>query len=160
MLLQKLEELVNEYLELKRATKRWPVPYIEVDANHINEIVRKSFPNVKILWHDLKYRKTTIEEWKKIIVYDLIDLRNWIRDYFDCDKFARYYFAMLPHLFGLNTIGYVLNYTGRHAFNLIITCESAYIFEPQTDQLWTKETLPKTQEYQFYYKVDGEVLLI
>ena len=65
-------------------------------------------------------------------------LQKYRKDYFDCDKFARLFWARFPLLFGVNSTGIFLNYAGRHAFNMALVQTgkgglAVRIVEPQSD---------------------------
>ena len=80
-------------------------------------------------------------------------------NYFDCDKFARLFWARVPLDTGLNSVGLMLNFAGRHAYNVAFVQDGdsgvkVVTIEPQQD------TEVVTGSSQPYTLVPGEYRVI
>lgn len=116
----------------------WLIPVGEQTL--INAV--KSIPNIdKNFWLRLdgRYYTVDIDDFKKIIKWDWTDNKKYLYDLFDCDKFAMYFKARMAIMFHINLIALVLDYSSQHAYNIVFPFEdgriTAYIYEPQTDEL-------------------------
>jgi len=102
----------------------------------------KSIPNIdNNFWLRLdgRYYTVSIDDLKEIIKWDWTDNKKYLYDLFDCDKFAMYFKARMAIMFHINLIALVLDYSSQHAYNIVFPFENgritAYIYEPQTDEL-------------------------
>lgn len=101
-----------------------------------NEIIEalKPFKWSLKLVDDIKYWTTSYEEWFKIILEDTIDKKKYIKERFDCDDFAKVFKCHCIEKYGLNAVGLVRDFLGRHAYNVIVDdTATAFIYEPQND---------------------------
>ena len=67
-----------------------------------------------------------------------VDAMKYVSDIADCDKHSRLLYALLPDKFQLNSIGLVVDFSGKHSYNLIVVqgekeLEVRWI-EPQTSR--------------------------
>ena len=91
--------------------------------------------NMEILSLDKKYLVTNLKDMKKIIEWDWTDNKKYVAEKYDCDNFAFSFKAMVDRRFGVNNVGLVIDYSGGHAYNIIVFNDGAVrIFEPQTDR--------------------------
>ena len=91
---------------------------------------------------DSRYRVIDLPTWKDVLAWSAIDKYEYKDDVRDCDNFAMALSGRIPLTFRLNTIGMVIDFSGRHAYNAIITYAEDYttlddliigVIEPQTD---------------------------
>ena len=93
---------------------------------------------MEILSLDSKYFLCDETDMKAIIKWDWTDNKKYVKEKYDCDNFAFSFKAMVDKRFGLNGVGLVIDYSGGHAYNIIVFQDgSVKIFEPQTDR-WPK----------------------
>ena len=112
-----------------------------------------SISNMEIKALDTKFWTCNEADWKKIIAYDWTDEKKYVTEQYDCDNFAFNFKARVARKFGVNSVGLVIDYSGGHAYNLIVFSDGTWkIFEPQSDR-WP--TLGKGQ-YKFE---DGFILI-
>ena len=84
---------------------------------------------------DNKYQVTTQKDMKKIIDWDWTDNKKYVAEKYDCDNFAFSFKAMVDRRFGINNVGLVVDYSGGHAYNIMVFNDgSVRLFEPQTDR--------------------------
>ena len=102
---------------------------------------------------DNKYQVTTQKDMKKIIDWDWTDNKKYVAEKYDCDNFAFSFKAMVDKRFGLNGVGLVIDYSGGHAYNIVVFQDgSVKIFEPQSDR-W-----PKAGRGQYKFQ-NGSVII-
>ena len=102
---------------------------------------------------DNKYQVTTQKDMKKIIDCDWTDNKKYVAEKYDCDNFAFSFKAMVDRRFGVNNVGLVIDYSGGHAYNIIVFNDgSVRLFEPQTDR-WARVG---TGQYKFE---EGKILI-
>jgi hypothetical protein len=103
---------------------------------------------------DGEYYTTDMDSLKRIIDWDWTDTRKYITDTFDCDKFAFYFKSRMAIDFGINAVGVILDYSARHAYNLLIVKDSSvkwYLYEPQNDNIFTYDTRAINMYRMEYY---------
>ena len=66
------------------------------------------------------------------------DALKYVADRFDCDKFARTLYADLPLKFQLNSVGFVLDWSGRHSYNLLVVDEKPDADAPVLGVRWVE----------------------
>tara|TARA_B100000949_G_C14182987_1_gene408320 strand:+ start:179 stop:661 length:483 start_codon:yes stop_codon:yes gene_type:complete len=87
---------------------------------------------------DSKFWTCNEADWKKIIKWDWTDEKRYVAEQYDCDNFAFNFKARVARKFGVNSVGLVIDYSGKHAYNLIVFSDGTWkIFEPQSDK-WPK----------------------
>jgi len=93
---------------------------------------------MEIMSLDLKYFLCDETDMKAIIKWDWTDNKKYVKEKYDCDNFAFSFKAMVDKRFGLNGVGLVIDYSGGHAYNIVVFQDgSVKIFEPQSDR-WPK----------------------
>jgi len=102
---------------------------------------------------DTKFWTCNEADWKKIIDWDWTDEKRYVTEQYDCDNFAFNFKARVARKFGVNSVGLVIDYSGGHAYNLIVFSDGTWkIFEPQNDRWPTI----RTGQYKFE---DGFILI-
>ena len=108
---------------------------------------------------DSLYTSTSLDEFKKIVSWDWTDHLRYEIDIFDCENFAFYFASRVARMFGINTVGIVLDYSSGHAYNLVVVKDDQgarwMLYEPQSDELFTYE-----QRNQSLYSMKQYVLLM
>lgn len=90
---------------------------------------------------DENYALTNRRNFANVVAWDITDRMEYVRDFFDCDKFAMLFKVMVNLIFNLNQVVYIVDYISGHSYNLILFPDSEpMVFEPQSDgmYLWTK----------------------
>lgn len=95
--------------------------------------------NVKRLVLDNKYlvcEKKVFQDW---VQWDWSDEKTYLVDKYDCENFAFSFKARTDRKFGLNNVGLVIDYSGGHAYNVVMFSDSPpELYEPQSDS-WIKK---------------------
>ena len=108
---------------------------------------------------DSQYISTSLDEFKKIISWDWTDHLHYEINIFDCENFAFYFASRVARMFGINTVGIVLDYSSAHSYNIVIVKDSQgvrwMLYEPQLDSLFTYD-----QRDQSFYAMKQYVLLL
>jgi len=92
---------------------------------------------------DNKYYLCSLEDMQKIVAWDWVDAKEYIRSRFDCEDFVVSFKAHIDEIFKLNQVGIVLDWSSEHSYNLIVLPDKQMlIMEPQTDQYWALEDRP------------------
>jgi len=123
------------------------------DKKTIKETIKKC--QIPSMWLcDEKYYLTDWQTWQKIIEWDWLDEKEYLKDIRDCDNFAYAFSSRMSNWFGLNSAGRCSGWIysartgeklGAHAFNLILAVENnkivPYLFEPMTDKwsIWKNQ---------------------
>ena len=90
---------------------------------------------------DSTYWTCTKKEFLKIVDYNNINERKYIGQRFDCDNFALSFKSQVSIDFGLNNVGLVIDYSGGHAYNIVIFSNGdVELFEPQNDSFPIKNS--------------------
>ena len=139
-----MDELVNN---LKHCLDFFQLPEISHTEqkvafvrSNINKWKQDIDPELKmeILSLDSKYFLCDEKDMKAIIKWDWTDNKKYVKEKYDCDNFAFSFKSMVDKRFGLNGVGLVIDYSGGHAYNIVVFQDgSVKIFEPQTDR-WPK----------------------
>jgi len=104
-----------------------------VDWKNSGKIPHTATMEIKAL--DSKFWTCNEADWKKIIDFDWTDEKRFVADQYDCDNFAFNFKARVARKFGVNSVGLVVDYSGKHAYNLIVFSDGTWkIFEPQSDR--------------------------
>ena len=119
------------------------IEYEEHDSSFVWGAVNKSIDELKasgktctmeIKPLDSKFWTCTKEDWRKIISWDWTNEKKYVAEQYDCDNFAFNFKARVARKFGVNSIGLVVDYSGGHAYNLMVFSDGTWaIFEPQSD---------------------------
>ena len=132
-----------------------------VDADKVMKLFnKKKFNGIQPILLDRKYKVPTYEVWVNILDRNRVDRRFYKPEHFDCDDFAKIIYAYSSKEFELNSCGLVLDWSGRHAYNvfLFINLENKLdfsFFEPQ-DDCFLKENYLFTGQYALK---DGMIIL-
>lgn len=152
-MLQKLIKIINDYFKYKSIVSITPIS--KTKSQHVSKIknrLEKEFNNPKIFTFDSYYHLITFEKIKKILNKTDLDKITYITEKFDCENFALLLKSYIAYKYQISNIAIVINYDGKHAFNLIITPESIKIYEPQTNSFIPEQT--------DFWKVDKQIILI
>lgn len=136
-----MDELIDN---LKHCLDFFQLPEIEYEEN-TQHFVRSSIVNWKmgidpkggmqIMSLDMKYFLCSETDMRAIVKWDWTDNKKYVAEKYDCDNFAFSFKAMVDKRFGLNGVGLVIDYSGGHAYNLVVSkTGTVRIFEPQTDR--------------------------
>jgi len=105
---------------------------------------------------DGNYRLTNRKNFMNIVAWDITDRMEYVKDFFDCDKFAMLFKVMVNLIFNITQVADIIDYKSGHSYNLILYPNSEpMVFEPQTDgmYLWTKRLTD-------FYSLQGAIALI
>jgi hypothetical protein len=105
---------------------------------------------------DDPYRLTNRKNFMNVVAWDTTDRLEYVKNFFDCDKFAMLFKVMVNLIFNLTQVVDIIDYKSAHSYNLILYPESEpMVFEPQTDgmYLWTKRLTD-------FYSLKGAIALI
>jgi len=157
-LVQKLKRIQQLVLEVKSIyIPPFTVPVYVHDVDWLAKRLEK-LPNWswgKWLPLDGKYYTATLSDWRKIIDWDRTNLKPYVSDRYDCEKYAMYFKANVARVFGLNAVAVVLDYSAGHAYNLLFPedLDRPLVYEPQTDEIMEVSDATKTEYYQLrdYY---------
>lgn len=95
-------------------------------------------PKMMRVW-DGDYNIISLAAWKMLLAWSWVDKFQYVADRRDCDDYAKYLWGQVPMRLKVNGIGLVCDYSGGHAYNVVVTFEGdgppilAFV-EPQTDQ--------------------------
>ena len=105
---------------------------------------------------DGNYRLTNRKNFLNVVAWDITDRMEYVKDFFDCDKFAMLFKVMVNLIFQLTQVADIIDYKSGHSYNLILYPDSEpMVFEPQTDgmYMWTKRV-------EEFYSLRGAIALI
>ena len=135
-----MEKLVENLQECLKTFDMPEVTHKEKDLSFVRKSIEKwkskYDPNdqMKILSLDSKYFLCDDKDIKEIVKWDWTDSKKYVSNKYDCDNFAFSFKAMVDRKFGLNNVGLVIDYSGGHAYNIVVLANGrGKIFEPQTD---------------------------
>ena len=154
-----MDELVNN---LKHCLNYFELPEVSHTEQNMS-FVRSSINTWKkdidkegkmeIMSLDSKYFLCDEKDMKSIIKWDWTDKKKYVKEKYDCDNFAFSFKAMVDKRFGLNGVGLVIDYSGGHAYNIVVFQDgSVKIFETQSDR-W-----PKAGRGQYKFQ-NGSVII-
>lgn len=109
------------------------------------------------------YRIVSWEVWDKLIEKSKINTKRYRRNIRDCDDFAFSFRGEIPLLWEVNGVGFVLDTSGAHAYNVLIGYDSesdhisARFFEPQSDRF--VEINSTEQGYEGYSAQRGYIFI-
>ena len=122
-----------QYEERTGSAIRLAINQTIVDWKNSGKIPHTATMEIKAL--DSKFWTCNEADWKKIIDFDWTDEKRFVADQYDCDNFAFNFKARVARKFGVNSVGLVVDYSGKHAYNLIVFSDGTWkIFEPQSDR--------------------------
>ena len=114
---------------------------VEKDTLWIQQVLNGMGLEVIRLPLDVNYRLTNRKNFANIVAWDITDRMEYVREFFDCDKFAMLFKVMVNLVFRLTQVACIIDYKSGHSYNLILYPDSEpMIYEPQSDglYLWTK----------------------
>jgi len=76
------------------------------------------------------------KQMKEVIEKDFTDKKEYYADKFDCENFTEMFVTHLAENYGVNAVGMVFDFSGAHAYNLIIYPKGLELFEPQNDEMF------------------------
>ena len=145
---------------IRRAVAR---KHIEINDQRLGEICQASAVHrLRSLMFDSKYRAVDLETWKLILKRSQIDKYRYRSDIKDCDNFVAALFGTIPLEYGVNTVGLVIDYSGRHAYNALvyydtdITDLKIALVEPQSDEFVTTDD--RLSSHEAYKAQRGMIL--
>ena len=140
-LISSLEVFRKDYIEMPNLPTRE-----EKDGSWISsQLMRAGFVGgeVKRLHLDSKYWVCTKKDFQNWIEWDWTNGKRYISEEYDCDNFAFSFKARCDRKIGINAVGLVIDYSGGHAYNLVVFSDVApELFEPQNDS-WNKKVQSK-----------------
>jgi len=135
-----MDELVNN---LKHCLDFFQLPTVNSEENtgffvnsNINawKMTYDKENKMRLTALDSKYFLCDEQDMKAIIEWDWTDNKKYVSEKYDCDNFAFSFKAMVDRRFGLNNVGLVIDWSGGHAYNIIVFKDGTVkIFEPQSD---------------------------
>lgn len=84
---------------------------------------------------DGEYWVTDQESMREIIEADLTDAHGYQSGKFDCENYALSFAARVQREYGITGVGIVIDWSGAHAYNMLVTKDSVELYEPQNDEL-------------------------
>ena len=150
-LITRLNRFKVDYIDPPIMTTR------EVKEEHwiTSQLMRAGFTGDKIqrLHLDSKYWVCDRSEFDKIVQWDWTDKKQYISEKYDCDNFAFSFKATVDRQFHLNCVGLVIDWSGGHAYNLVVFKDGTWsAFEPQSDS-WPSLG-------QGMYKFESKIVII
>ena len=150
-LITRLNRFKVDYIDPPIMTTR------EVKEEHwiTSQLMRAGFTGDKIqrLHLDSKYWVCSKKEFEDWISWDWTNKKQYVSEEYDCDNFAFSFKARCDRKIGINAVGLVIDYSGGHAYNLVIFSDAApELFEPQGDR-WVEGGKG------MYKMVDGYIIL-
>jgi len=95
---------------------------------------------------DAKFWMVDRREMRKIVEEDMTDKREYVSDLFDCDSYSFMFKSHLADTYDVNQAGIVLDYSGAHAYNVIVYPDkSVECFEPQSDRFFNADKRDKNK---------------
>ena len=133
--------------------KRYGVPtahVTEVGRGHIKDALSKQTDynpeDIDLIFSDGTYlapQESDMDTIQKVTY--LTKFLPYRPERFDCEDFAKAYDVLVAFVLGVNSIGVVYDWSGGHAYNVIVTSEGKVRFiDPQY-----KEYSPELEEYSF-----------
>lgn len=108
----------------------------EVDTKEVDpDFVVDALPEVKRIPLDGKYYAPSRDDFHKVIRRDVTNLMAYEKAKFDCENFAMHFAGQAGMMYGVNTVGVVIDWSSAHSYNVIVYDDDSYEFyEPQTDE--------------------------
>ena len=109
---------------------------------YITERLNNQIPNLyKGGWrHVLDSRYWTVDKttFEAMVKSGWSWRRSYLAEKFDCDDFAVAFKGRMAELFGINSVGIMIDWSSKHAYNILILDDgSVHAFEPQAG-LWAR----------------------
>lgn len=84
------------------------LPQLEVDDGVAVELL------------DSEYRVIPLKQMMDVVQTCHVEAIRYQANYVDCDKHSRLLWSLIPVIFRINNIGMVLDYSGRHSYNVVV----------------------------------------
>lgn len=109
---------------------------------------------------DRRYRALPMRVWELILEYSQVDKKQYRSEHYDCENFAMALCGQVPMWFDVNGVGFVVDYSGKHAYNAILVSESGEHLEvigvePQNDRWGVAKTGAQMYSAQNGYTIFG-----
>lgn len=155
--LETKDEQIRQLQLLVRQPPPAPIDYIvEQDTAWVEAQLEALKLNIIRLPLDGKYRLTNRKNFMNIVAWDTTDRLEYVKDFFDCDKFAMLFKVMTNLVFNITQVADIIDYKSGHSYNLVLFAESEpLVFEPQSDGWWVW-----TQRLANFYSLEGAYALI
>jgi hypothetical protein len=151
-LITALERLKKDYIDPPIMTTR-----VQKDGHWISsQLMRAELVGggIQRLHLDSKYWVCSKQEFEDWIEWDWTNKKRYIAEEYDCDNFAFSFKARCDRKIGINSVALVIDYSGGHAYNLVIFSDEApELFEPQNDS-WRKKG-----ESKLYTLTSGYIII-
>ena len=124
---------------------------VEVNSQAVHEALSESRGDkLDLICLDSRYRALPKSLWQRIVAAGQVDLRTYKPEFFDCDDFAIVFAGRVRDNYEVNSCGQVIDWSGAHAYNVLISVDDAerlrpLWLEPQTDALM--DALPQSGQY-------------
>ena len=132
-LITALERMKKDYIDPPIMTTKK-----SVDTNWVYTQMKDAgflTSGMKRLHLDNKYWACSKKEFEDWIAWDWTNGKKYIAEQYDCDNFAFSFKARCDRKIGVNTVALVIDYSGGHAYNLVIFTDApAELYEPQSDR--------------------------
>jgi len=90
------------------------------------------------------------------VLWDTTDRLEYVRDFFDCDKFAMLFKVITNLVFNITQVADIIDYKSGHSYDLILFPDTEpMVLEPQSDA-----TYVWTQRLDKFYSLEGAYALI
>ena len=89
---------------------------------------------------DATYNIVSYDTWATINQLMFQNKFQYVSNFRDCDAYAESFAGDVQVLFAINSVGYVIDYSGSHSYNVVVTYKSdpnglyLQLIEPQTCQ--------------------------
>ena len=156
--------------KLTAALERFGEDYVYPPKLTTREVVEKNWVynqmreagflsgGMKRLHLDSKYWACSKKEFEDWIKWDWTNGKKYIAEQYDCDNYAFSFKARCDRKIGINTVAFIIDYSGGHAYNLVcFTDAPAELYEPQSDR-WVQANSSKSKT-EMYKLTDGYIIL-
>jgi hypothetical protein len=131
---------IYDYFFEKKYDITPPANTQDVTWSELYTVLRAEFPQAQIVQTDRHYKTTTFDEYDRFIQWNMVDKRQYISDYYDCDDFSLSLMGeiTIPEWSAL-AFGILFTKTpdAAHAVNVFIDNDrEVWIVEPQTDAIF------------------------
>ena len=129
-----------------RTPIQWPKPVTPADAKTIStadlaKVIKASkFNRFQHIYTDSKYVGLTRDEWNAVLEEAHTKAVKYVATVEDCDDHGALARGVVPAISHANGISWVLDFSGKHSYNLVLVVEADGSFgveavEPQLDKL-------------------------
>jgi len=111
----------------------------EVSGEDIESAIRETYGDDaadSTMLFDGTYYTTDRDGFDAMVRFDPTNLLPYRPSRFDCENFAMLFQTLSAFLFGVNSVGTVIDWSGGHAYNIVYLNDgSVLLYEPQTDEI-------------------------